>query len=164
MALAQAGDRQAYRALLEDLGPAVMAYLRRRLANPQEVDDVSQEVLLAIHVSRHTYDPRRPLEPWVFAIAGHVLARHIRRSRRRATREVLVDVPPVEQVETGEPSLGELSRALRRLPPRQREAVELLHLAGLSAELAATRAGTTAGALRVRAHRAHNALRTLLYE
>ena len=108
MALAQAGDRQAYRALLEDLGPAVMAYLRRRLANPQEVDDVSQEVLLAIHVSRHTYDPRRPLEPWVFAIAGHVLARHIRRSRRRATREVLVDVPPVEQVETGEPSLGEL--------------------------------------------------------
>jgi RNA polymerase sigma-70 factor (ECF subfamily) len=162
MARAQGGDRQAYRALLDDLGPAVLAYLRRKLANPQEVDDVYQEVLLAIHVSRHTYAPGRPLEPWVFAIAAHVLARQMHHSRRRATREVLVDVLPVEHVEAPEPSLREVRQALGQLPPRQREAVELLHVAGLSADLAATRAGTTAGALRVRAHRAHSTLRTLL--
>jgi RNA polymerase sigma-70 factor (ECF subfamily) len=85
MELAQAGDREAYRSLLDDLGPAVMAYLRRRLAAQHEIDDVYQEVLLAIHLSRHTYEPGRPVEPWVFAIAGHVLARQVG-ARRDAPR------------------------------------------------------------------------------
>src|SRR5262249_58716013 len=43
MALAQTGDREAYRALLDDISPELTAYLRRRLANRQEVDDVYQE-------------------------------------------------------------------------------------------------------------------------
>src|SRR6185436_8034215 len=94
MTQAQAGDREAYRLLLDNLGPEVMAYLRRRLSNPQDVDDVHQEVLLAIHLSRHTYEPGRAVEPWVFAIAAHVLARHWRRAQRRARCEVLVDVLP----------------------------------------------------------------------
>jgi RNA polymerase sigma-70 factor (ECF subfamily) len=164
MALVQAGDREAYRALLDDLGPELRVFLRRRLANLQEVDDVYQEVLLAIHVSRHTYDPRRRVEPWAFAIAGHVVARHLRRSKRRATREVLVDVLPAERVGRGGPSCAELGEALARLPRRQRQAVELLEFAGLSVDVAAIRAGTTVGALRVRAHRAQRTLRTLLFE
>ena len=163
MTLAQAGDREAYRSLLDDLRPALMAYLRRRLASQQEVDDVYQEVLLAIHVSRHTYEPRRPFEPWLFAIAGYVLARQLRHSRRRAMREVLVDAPPTESVRAAAPSRAELSQALGRLPWPQREALELLRVAGLSADVAATRAGTTAGALRVRAHRAQKMLRALLF-
>jgi len=163
MAQAQAGDREAYRSLLDDLGPELMAYLRRRLVDRQEVDDVFQEVLLAIHVSRHTYEPSRPLEPWVFAIAGHVLARQIRRSRRRATRETLVEVVPATPVGAGAPSRAEVRQAFGRLPRRQREALELLRVAGLSVDAAATRAGTTAATLRVRLHRAHKTLRALLF-
>jgi RNA polymerase sigma factor (sigma-70 family) len=163
MALAQAGDREAYRSLLDDLGPAVRAYLRRRLSRQQEIDDVYQEVLLAIHVSRHTYEPGRPVEPWVFAIAGHVLARQLRRVARRATLEVLVDALPPEPVRPDVPSRTEVEEAVRRLPSQQREALELLRVAGLSVDAAATRAGTTAAALRVRAHRAHKTLRRLLF-
>ena len=163
MELAQAGDREAYRSLLDDLGPAVMAYLRRRLATQHEIDDVYQEVLLAIHLSRHTYDPGRPVEPWVFAIAGHVLARQVRRSARRATREVLVDAMPAEPVRAAAPTRAEVEEALGRLPWQQREALELLRVAGLSVGVAATRARTTEGALRVRAHRAHKTLRGLLF-
>jgi RNA polymerase sigma factor (sigma-70 family) len=163
MALAQAGDREAYRSLLDDLGPAVMAYLRRRLAVRHEIDDVYQEVLLAIHLSRHTYEPGRPVEPWVFAIAGYVLARQVRSSARRATREVLVDAMPAEPVRAAAPTRAEVKEALGRLPWQQREALELLRVAGLSVGVAATRAGTTEGALRVRAHRAHKTLRGLLF-
>jgi RNA polymerase sigma-70 factor (ECF subfamily) len=162
MASAQTGDREAYRALLDDVGPELMAYLRRRLINPQDVDDVYQEVLLAIHVSRHTYEPGRPVEPWVFAIAGYVLARHLRRSRRRTTLEVLVDVLPALPIETVGPSGAEVRQAFGRLPPRQREAL-LLKQAGLSVDAAATRAGTTAGTFRVRVHRACKTLRVLLF-
>ena len=163
MALAQTGDREAYRALLDDISPELTAYLRRRLANREEVDDVYQEVLLAIHVSRHTHERGRPVEPWVFAIAGHVLARQLRRSVRRSTREVLVDALPAAPAGAPAPSHAEVRQALGRLPWRQRQALELLQVAGLSADAAATRAGTTAGALRVRAHRAHTTLRALLF-
>ena len=163
MAQAQTGHREAYRSLLDDLGPSLMAYVQRRLRNAQDVDDVYQEILLAIHVSRHTYEPGRPVEPWVFAIAAHVLARHWRRSQGRARREVLVDVPPAEQTRTAGPSRIEVRQALARLPGRQREALELLRLAGLPVAVAANRAGTTVGALRVRAHRASKTLRVLLF-
>lgn len=163
MALAQAGDRDAYRALLLDLGPDVMGYIRRRLVNRHEVDDVYQEVLLAIHVSRHSYEAGRPVEPWVFAIAAHVLARQVQRARQRTAREVLIDVPPAEPVTAAGPSRAEVLQALGLLPQLQRQALELLHVAGLSVEAAAARAGTTAGALRVRAHRAHKTLRALLF-
>jgi len=162
MALAQAGDRNAYRSLLENLAPQVRAYLRRRLPNPQDVDDVHQEVLLAIHVSRDTYEQGRAVEPWVFGIAAHVLARQRRRSRRRAHCELLVDELPAEQTRTAGPSRTEVQQALERLPGRQRQALELLQLAALPVDVAATRAGTTVGTLRVRAHRAIKTLRTLL--
>src|SRR4029434_455340 len=131
MAQAQAGDREAYCSLLDNLSPEVMAYLRRALPTPQDVDDLHQEVLLAIHRSRHTYDPGRAVEPWVFAIAAHVLARQWRRSLGRARREVLVDVLPPEQTRTAGPSPTEVRQALARLPGRQRQALELLKLAGL---------------------------------
>lgn len=163
MARAQQGDRDAYRALLDDLGPEVLAYLRRRLIDPQEIDDVYQEVLMAIHVSRHTYQPSRPLEPWAFAIAGHVLARQLRRSRRRTTREMPVDVLPALPVGGDGPSCVEVWQAFARLPRRQREALELLQHADLSVDVAATRAGTTSGTFRMRVHRAHKTLRALLF-
>jgi RNA polymerase sigma factor (sigma-70 family) len=163
MAQAQAGDREAYRSLLDDLAPEVTAYLRRRVPHLHDVDDVHQEVLLAIHMSLHTYEPGRAVEPWVFAIAAHVLAHQWRRSQRRARCEVLVDVLPAEQTRTAGPSRTEVRQALARLPGRQRQALELLQLAALPVEVAATRAGTTVGALRVRAHRASKTLRMLLF-
>ena len=162
MAQAQAGDREAYRSLLDDLGPSVMVYVQRRLRNAQEVDDVYQEILLAIHASRHTYEPGRPVEPWAFAIAAHVLARHWRRSQLRLRREVLVEVPPEKQTTTAGPSRAEVSQALTRLPWGQRQALELLRFARIPVDVAASRAGTTVGALRVRAHRADKTLRGLL--
>jgi hypothetical protein len=115
-----------------------MAYLRRRLGSPHDVDDVYQEVLLAIYVSRYTYEPGCAVEPWVFAIAGHVLARQWRRSQVRARREVLFDVPPTEstgdagplaarglasdRTAAGAPAPGAGAAAARRAPRRRRGA------------------------------------------
>src|SRR5258707_447401 len=143
MTQAQAGDGEAYRSLVENLGPEVMAYLRRRLPNAEDAEDVHQEVLLAIHKSRHTYEPGRAVEPWVFAIAAHVLARQWRRSQRRARCEVLVDVLPVEHTRSAGPSRTEVRQALARLPGHQRQALELLQFAALPVDVAATPARTT---------------------
>ena len=159
MARAQAGDGEAYRALLDDLGPAVLSFLSRRVADRDDLSDAYQDTLLAMHRARHTYQPSRPIEPWLFAIARNVAADYGRRRRRRVGHEVLMAVLPDRPVEAERDVGAQLDAALRRLPNRQREALQLLKFQGLSVAEAAARAGTTPGALKVRAHRAYVALK-----
>ncbi len=162
MAAAQRGDREAYRALLDDVSPAVLAFVRRRIPDAEEAKDVYQDVLMAVHRARRTYEPTRPLEPWLFAIARHVVMRHRGERAARAAHEVYAGVLPDVPIEGDGHLRIELERTLACLSPAQREAFALLKLDGLSLAHAAPRAGTTIGALKVRAHRAYRVLRRLL--
>lgn len=162
MELTQQGDGEACRALLDDLGPAIMNFLRKRVADPQELEDVYQETFLALYQARRTYDPSRPLEPWLFAIARNVAADHSRRHWARTRWQELTDAPD-DYLAGGSADIEpNLEQVLSRLPGAQREAFEMLKLKGLSIEEAAGRAGVSAGALKVRAHRAYRALRKLI--
>ena len=68
MVPAPAGDRSAYRLLLDDLRGRLAHYYRRRL--PAEMlDDAVQDALMAVHAKRHTYDPARLFGPWLAAMA-----------------------------------------------------------------------------------------------
>ena len=67
-----AGDAGAYHAFLKDLSGYLRAFLRKRLARlPEDVEDLVQETLIAVHNQRHTYDPSQPLTAWVQAIAKY---------------------------------------------------------------------------------------------
>src|SRR5215510_14890859 len=70
MACAHAGNREAYRRLLEEITPYVRSLAARRIPNRADVEDVVQDVLLTVHAVRHTYDPLRPFGPWLVAIAN----------------------------------------------------------------------------------------------
>lgn len=160
MTLAQHGDAGAYRALLDDLGPVLVRFLRRHVRDHQDLADAYQDTFLALHRARHTYQPLRPIEPWLFAIARNVAADYGRRSERRRRHELLTDYAPEPAQEPPPRDFGdELASAMRALPNRQREAVQLLKLQGLSVREAAARVGTTPGALKLRAHRAYLALK-----
>ncbi len=65
------GDQAAYRRFLRDFTPVVRGIVRARLVqqNRQTVEDVLQEVLLAVHTKRHTRKQDQPVLPWVYAIA-----------------------------------------------------------------------------------------------
>ena len=162
MAGMQDGDADSCRALLDDIGPLLTNFLRRRIADREALEDVYQETLMALFQARHTYDPSRPLEPWLFAIARNVAADHARHFWARASVEQLTDRMP--EVAAGEEPRSDpnLDDAIARLPEQQRQAFSMLKLEGLSIEQAAVRTGVSAGALRVRAHRAYKALRKLL--
>ena len=88
MACAQDGDHEAYRALLDDVSALVLGWLRRWLEDEADLADVYQDTFVHLHRARHTYDPTRPFEPWLFALARHCAADHGRRLRQRA-REVV---------------------------------------------------------------------------
>lgn len=70
MAAAQVGDRNAYKILLSELAVWLRRYYATRLP-PEMIEDAVQDVLLAIHERRHTYDPQYCLEPWLAAIARY---------------------------------------------------------------------------------------------
>ncbi len=157
----QRGDADACRLLLDDIGPPVMRFLRGRIAS-DEVEDVYQEIFMALFEARHTYEPGRPLEPWLFAIARNIAADHARRTWSRASWEELRGDPP-EQAEAGTPARApDLDALLSRLPAAQREAFAMLKLDGLTLATAAGRAGISVGALKVRAHRAYQALKKMI--
>lgn len=162
MERAQAGDREAYRELLDSIGPMLRAFLRRWVANAEDLDDLYQEVLMTLHRARHTYDPGLPLEPWLFAIARNTAADHHRRRTARARWEVLVDVTPETVAEAEHAPTARLDEILGNLPDGQREAFEMLKLEGLSVQAGAERAGVSPGTLKVRAHRAYKTIKALL--
>ncbi len=161
MGKALAGDRDAYRTLLGDIHGDLVGFVRRRVHNGQEVEDIVQDVLLAIHRARHTYDPTRPFEPWMYAIARNTTIDHGRRRSTRGKREVLTEELP-ETPAGSVTSDAPLFAALAQLPETQREAFSMLKIEGLSVDDAAERAGVTPGTLRVRAHRAYRSVRAFI--
>jgi len=171
MRAAQAGDAAAYARLLRELLPVVRGMLRRDGVAGADLEDVTQEVLLTVHRVRHTYDPGRPLRPWVAAIASRrridALRRRIRVSRVEVSdpsaHETCAAPGANEELESVRAGT-EVGELLKSLPARQRAAVEAVKLRELSLAEAAAESGQTVGALKVNVHRALQRLRVLLQE
>ncbi|QJT82134.1 sigma-70 family RNA polymerase sigma factor [Kosakonia sp. MUSA4] len=162
MALAQAGDQQAYTRLLKALVPVIRTLARRQIADEVLVDDVIQDVLLTVHRVRHTYDPGAPFLPWLMAIAHARTVDALRKRGRHWQREVESEDDSL-LIASSEPSQApeELSALLNQLPDRQRQVIEHVHLREMSLAETATRNNLTVSAVKSLLHRALNNLRRL---
>ena len=128
--------------------------------------------MLTIHHLRHTYDPARPLQPWLATIADRRAVDRLRRHGRRARHETALDpasetfaVPSANGWENaGEERLAakQLRDAVTELPESQRQALTLTRLQDLSLAEASARSGLSVGALKVASHRALRTLRIRL--
>src|SRR5438105_15620057 len=85
MRLAQQGDRAAYIELLQEITPRLRHAVRKRMPflQPQDIDDLVQNMLLALHSVRMTYDPRRPFQHWLMGSARTQTAEHTPADHRR---------------------------------------------------------------------------------
>ena len=163
------GDPAAYHEFLTRLGAHLRAWFRKRLTHlPDDVEDLVQETLLAVHNQRHTYDMDRPLTAWVHAIARYKFVDFFR--RRAANRGALTD-PLGDEHElfaavdgrAGE-ARRDLARLLERLPDRQRLPIIYVKLEGLSVLEAAERTGMSVSAVKIGVHRGLKALSALLHD
>jgi len=161
MAAAQRGDADAYGELLNEIGPVLMRFLRARVRDAQEAEDLYQETLMAIHRARHGYDAARPFEPWLFAIARHIVAAHAERHRVRQAREVLVAAPPERPAESDGHLKPSSSRRFAASPASSARRSRSSGSRGFRSRRRPA-AGMKTGALRVRFHRAYKMLRQLL--
>jgi RNA polymerase sigma-70 factor (ECF subfamily) len=157
-----AGDGAAYHRFLGELSGHLRAFLRRRLARlPDEVEDLVQETLLAVHNQRHTYDAAQPLTAWVHAIARYKLVDFLRRrSRRDLLTEPLDDELEVLSSAAADAAEArrDLARLLAALPERQRMPIVYVKLQGLSVVEAARLTGMSESAVKVAVHRGLKAL------
>lgn len=150
-----AGEQLAYRQLLSALGLFVRGFYRRRLgAGSADVEDLVQDVLLAIHLKRHTYDAAQPFTPWVWGVARYKLLDHFRRvgARKTVPLDDAGELFAEENVEEGAVR-RDISRLLSTLPARQRGLFRDVKLTGLSVREAADRIGMTETAAKVSLHR-----------
>jgi RNA polymerase sigma factor (sigma-70 family) len=127
--------------------------------------------LLTIHRALSTYDPARPFHPWLRAIASRRAIDALRRHGRRGAREVHDEMAylnhaeaPADfvQEETGRAEAGRLRQAIATLPPRQREAMEILGLREKTLAEASRDTGSSKVALKVNFFRALKSLRVRL--
>lgn len=163
MRAANRGDADAYRNLLCLLAPFLRGSARRALARSgaslEDVEDIVQEALLAMHLKRHTWVETQPLLPWVRAIAHNKLVDHLRRSRRG--QHVPIDAFEDLLVADEAPSAAnglDAEVAMAKLKGKQRDVVVAISLEGRSAREVGERLGMTEGAVRVVLHRALRSL------
>ena len=131
MRAAVAGDASAYdvllRALTQSLRPVVRSACARVGTPMADVEDIVQDVLLAVHLKRHTWDPAQRLGPWLRAIVHHKVIDGLRRRGRRDEIPIddVIEVLPAEREEPP-PSRAALDRYTDALGGRQRDVVRAI--------------------------------------
>lgn len=159
----RAGDvdsRAHFRSLYESSVHDIYAYVVRRLGVGSDAEDVVAETYL-VAWRRIDDVPAPPGDRlWLYGVARNTLTRFERTRRRR--RHVLsrLSSQPETSVTPIEPGSGhpEVLEAVRHLPKREREVVQLIYWDGLSHDEAAAVLGCSTNALRIRLHRARNRL------
>lgn len=156
------GDEASYKRMLQALAPVVRGLVRANFARFgagfEDVEDVVQETLLAVHLKRDTWDQRQPLLPWVRAIAQNKLIDTLRRRGRRVQLPIEDIAETLADERAPEASSIDAARVLATLKVRQREIVTAISLEGATAADVAARLGMTENAVRVSLHRSLQAL------
>jgi RNA polymerase sigma-70 factor (ECF subfamily) len=168
MARYASGDDAAFAVVYDELAPRLYGYLVRQTRDRARAEDIVQQTFLQMHRARATFVPGAEVLPWAFAIARRLMIDGFRRGRREVLEGVEVrDDRPAPDAAADElvqaQQLAQRIRAeLARLPETQRVAFELVKEEGLSLAEAAQVLGTTVAAVKLRAHRAYEALRAVL--
>jgi RNA polymerase sigma-70 factor (ECF subfamily) len=167
------GDASAFHELYRLLAPRLLGYLIGLVGERAAAEDLLQQTFLKVHENRSVYVRGADPTPWLYTIAHRTCLDELRRRKRSRVKLTVDGEAPVEQKAdlSGAPEGSEakddgLSQvtlaALEQLPQNQREALILTKVHGKSHQEAAAITGTTAGAIKLRSHRAYVALRKIL--
>jgi len=165
------GDESAFAVLYDHLAPRLYAFLRRRTHDDARAEDLVQQTMLQMHASRRHFTPGAQVVPWAFSIARRILIDAYRKGRR----EVLdLDEPGAPErpcpgasalaITSSRQMLRRIEVELQRVSDTNRAAFELVKLDGLDIAEVAEMLGTTEQTVRLRVHRALQALRDELGE
>lgn len=157
------GNAADHAALLHQLAPLLRGFYRHRASgSADDIEDLVQETLIAVHTRRSTYDRNRAFTAWLFAIARYKMIDDFRRTRRLVPIEGLEDVLASEGFENGVSARIDVDGLLRTLPPKQARMIRATRIDGLSVAEAAQFDGIGESDAKVSVHRGLKALIALV--
>lgn len=153
------GDHAAQSLLLSALVPLLNSFYRRRLRDAdQDVEDLVQDTLIAIHTRRSTFDRHRPFTAWFYAIARYRLIDHVRRRRITVPIDDVEGILVAEGFDDALNAKLDVDKLLATLSPKQQRAIRDTHLDGKSVAEAALEAGIGQSDVKISVHRGFKAL------
>jgi RNA polymerase sigma factor (sigma-70 family) len=168
--LASSGDDSAFTTLVTRFHPAVFRWALMFAGDPDEAEDITQEVFVRTYRQLGQYRSDGPLDAWLYRITRRT-ATQMRRTRKRRGRLALSPAAqPLRDVYTTDPG-GRVDReraasVIRELfadlPRRQREIFDLVDLQGFSPAEAAERTGMKPVSVRANLFKARKAIRESL--
>ena len=175
---AQAGQPQAFEALLEAYGPRLFGYFYRATGRQHDAEDLLSEMMLRLVRRLGTYDDRGRFEPWLFRIAANMVRDRIRRVKASPPPASLSaddgeggtsmgdqlagQNVPIESGLLAAEASAELREALDKLDPTTREMILLRHFGEMSFREIADLLGCPLGTVLARVHRGVKALRKIM--
>jgi RNA polymerase sigma-70 factor, ECF subfamily len=166
------GEDAAFEEIYDGLASRLYGFSLRHTRDRARAEDVVQQTLLQIHRARGRFVPGARVLPWAFAIARRLLIDQHRRSGREVLAKsddgddaldlLLALDAAADELAIARQVAARIEHELARLPENQRVAFELIKQEGLSVADAAAALGTTVTAVKLRAHRAYEALRAVL--
>ena len=153
------GDVGAHEAMLGALVPLLRSFFGRRLFDgADDVEDLVQETLIAIHTRRATYDRARPIVAWVYAVARYKMVDHFRRRRMHVPTEDIEDFLVAEGYEDACAARMDMEKLLGTISPKQAQLIRDTKVDGLSVAEAAEKSGLSEADVKVSVHRGLKAL------
>ena len=158
MVQAQAGNKTAYNRLLTEIYPALLGFIAGK-SNPDDAEDIVQDILVSLHRAMATYDPGKPFSSWMYAIARYKLIDFYRKSGRSDRLEEKLKEEFGQETAEGADQLELLHDLLGRLPEKQQKVIRFLKFENLSVRETARLTGMSESAVKVNAHRGYNNLK-----
>ncbi len=163
MAAYQSGNSRAFRMLFDRYAPRIHAAALKRGLSQADAADAVQQTFVHVHQGRSEFRPGAPVRPWIYTVAFNVMRDLGRRvSSQSRLKERFAAEPMHAPEQAKKESDTRLRDALDKLSPPQREVLVLHYFEEMSFSDIAQMLGAGEGAVRVRAHRAYEKLRTVL--
>jgi RNA polymerase sigma-70 factor, ECF subfamily len=170
VSLASAGDDAAFTTLVTRYHPAVFRWSLTFAWDPDEAEDIAQEVFVRAHRQLSQYRSDGSVEAWLYAITRRAASQLRRTHKRRKRLALSPGAQPLRDVYTTDPG-GRVDREraasvilelFSELPERQREIFDLVDLQGLSPAEAGARMGLKPVSVRANLFKARAAIRAKL--
>lgn len=155
------GNAADHATLLRLLVPLLRAFCRRRSAGSEDdIEDLVQETLIAVHTRRVTYDRDRPFSAWLYSIARYKMIDHFRRTRRTQPIEGLEEILVAEGFEDASSARIDVDDLLDVLPSKQSRIIRATRIEGLTVAEAAEADGISLSDAKISVHRGLKTLMT----
>ncbi|GGE39144.1 RNA polymerase sigma factor RpoE [Marinicauda pacifica] len=167
VAAARHGDRYAFDRLMTRDAPRLVRFAISQGLSEDDANDVAQDTFVAVYRNLHRYDPSRPFQTWLFAIARNKLRDHFRRrsvlkwiGAEDTLEQIPTDAPSPERQTSDRQALDATEQAIAKLPEGLRIPLLLASIEGLSLSEIGEIMGISAKAAEVRVYRARRKIKS----